>query len=51
MIQNVGFFYIYGLVAWFFRKIPRLSLIQHSLYVGVVEKLIPHHSQGSSKER
>ena len=32
-------------------RIPRLSLNQHSLYVGVVEKLLPHHSQGSSTER
>jgi len=31
--------------------IPRLSLNQHSLYVGVVEKLLPHHSQGTSTER
>ena len=28
-----------------------LSLIQHSLYVGVVENLFTHHSQGSSTER
>jgi len=31
--------------------IPRLSLIQHSLYVRVVEKTLPHHSQGGSTER
>ena len=35
----------------FSARIPRLSLIQHSLYVGVFEKLLPHHSQGSSTER
>ena len=33
-------------------RIPRLSLIQHSLYVGVAEKQPPpYHSQGSSTER
>ena len=32
-------------------RIPRLSLNQHSLYVGVVENLLPHHSQGSGTER
>ena len=32
-------------------RIPRLSLNQHSLYVGVVEKSPPHHSQESSTER
>ena len=32
-------------------RIPRLSLIRHSLYVGVVEKLLPHHSRGSSSKR
>jgi len=31
-------------------RIPRLSLIQHNLYVGVVENLLPHHSQWSSTE-
>ena len=39
--------------SWLFcsGRIPRLSLIRHSLYVGVVEKPPPHHSQGSSTER
>ena len=32
-------------------RFPRLSLIQHSLYVGVVENLLPHYSQVSSMER
>ena len=32
-------------------RIPRLSLIPHSVYVGVVENLLPRHSQGSSTER
>ena len=31
--------------------IPRLSLIQHSLYVGVIEKILTQPSQGSSMER
>ena len=33
MIQNFS--------ALFFGRIPRLSLIQHSLYVGVIEKFPP----------
>ena len=36
---------------WCSGRIPRLSLNQDSLYVGVVEKPLPHHSQGSSRER
>ena len=33
-------------------RIPRLPLIQHSLYDGVTKKsLLPHHSHGSSTER
>jgi len=31
-------------------RISRLSLIQHSLYVGVVEKILPHHSQGAARK-
>ena len=44
----------YILIDWlicFSGRIPRLLLIQHSLYVEVVEKAPPHHSQGSSTER
>jgi hypothetical protein len=29
----------------------RNDVLLHSLYVGVVEKLLPHNSQGSSMER
>jgi len=37
----------------FWERIPRarLSLIWHSLYVGVVEDLLSHHSKRSSMER
>ena len=35
----------------FSRRMPSLSFIQNSLYVGVVEKILPQHFQGSSTER
>ena len=35
----------------FLGRIPRLSLIQHSLYVGVVGDLLSHHSKRSSMEK
>jgi len=33
------------------RRIPTLSFIQHSLYVWVVEKPLPHHSHRRNTER
>jgi len=41
----------FGSLLCFSGRIPRLWVIQHRLFVGVDEKIIPRHSQGSITER